>query len=153
MSIREDIELQYKKSIKEKNVETTNALRLIKSAIKDKDISFRSKNNQSQISDQEILILLQSLIKQRNDSIESFKNADRQDLIEKEENEIKIIKVFLPNQKSEEEIINIIDQIILENNFKSIKDMGKLIGMIKNKFSGEVDMAIVGKIAKTKLTV
>ncbi len=153
MSIREDIELQYKKSIKEKNVETTNALRLIKSAIKDKDISFRSKNNQSQISDQEILILLQSLIKQRNDSIESFKNADRQDLIEKEENEIKIIKVFLPNQKSEEEIINIIDQIILENNFKSIKDMGKLIGMIKNKFSGEVDMAIVGKIAKTKLIV
>ena len=153
MSIREDIELQYKKSIKEKNVETTNALRLIKSAIKDKDISFRSKNNQSQISDQEILILLQSLIKQRNDSIESFKNADRQDLIEKEENEIKIIKVFLPNQKSEEDIINIIDQIILENNFKSIKDMGKLIGMIKNKFSGEVDMAIVGKIAKTKLTV
>ncbi len=153
MSIREDIELQYKKSIKEKNVETTNALRLIKSAIKDKDISSRSKNNQSQISDQEILILLQSLIKQRNDSIESFKNADRQDLIEKEENEIKIIKVFLPNQKSEEEIINIIDQIILENNFKSIKDMGKLIGMIKNKFSGEVDMAIVGKIAKTKLTV
>ena len=153
MSIREDIELQYKKSIKEKNVETTNALRLIKSAIKDKDISFRSKNNQSQISDQEILILLQSLIKQRNDSIESFKNADRQDLIEKEENEIKIIKVFLPNQKSEEEIINIIDQIILENNFKSIKDMGKLIGMIKNKFSGEVDMAIVGKIAKTKLTI
>ena len=97
--------------------------------------------------------MLQSLIKQRNDSIESFKNADRQDLIEKEENEIKIIKVFLPNQKSEEEIINIIDQIILENNFKSIKDMGKLIGMIKNKFSGEVDMAIVGKIAKTKLTV
>ena len=153
MSIREDIELQYKKSIKEKNVETTNALRLIKSAIKDKDISSRSKNNQSQISDQEILILLQSLIKQRNDSIESFKNADRQDLIEKEENEIKIIKVFLPNQKSEEEIINIIDQIILENNFKSIKDMGKLIGIIKNKFSGEVDMAIVGKIAKTKLTV
>lgn len=152
MSIREDIELQYKKSIKEKNFETTNALRLIKSAIKDKDISSRSKNNQSQISDQEILILLQSLIKQRNDSIESFKNADRQDLIEKEENEIKIIKVFLPNQKSEEEIINIIDQIILENNFKSIKDMGKLIGMIKNKFSGEVDMAIVGKIAKTKLT-
>ena len=151
MSIREDIELQYKKSIKEKNVETTNALRLIKSAIKDKDISSRSKNNQSQISDQEILILLQSLIKQRNDSIESFKNADRQDLIEKEENEIKIIKFFLPNQKSEEEIINIIDQIILENNFKSIKDMGKLIGMIKNKFSGEVDMAIVGKIAKTKL--
>ena len=72
MSIREDIELQYKKSIKEKNVETTNALRLIKSAIKDKDISSRSKNNQSQISDQEILILLQSLIKQRNDSIESF---------------------------------------------------------------------------------
>ena len=113
----------------------------------------RSKNNQSQISDQEILILLQSLIKQRNDSIESFKNADRQDLIEKEENEIKIIKFFLPNQKSEDEIINIIDQIILENNFKSIKDMCKLIGMIKNKFSGEVDMAIVGKIAKTKLTI
>ena len=99
MSLREDIENQYKSSIKDKNSSLTNTLRLIKSAIKDKDIDARSKGNSDGISNQEILGLFQNLVKQRQDSIEAFETAGRKDLIEKEQEEINIIKSFYLNKK------------------------------------------------------
>ena len=151
MSIRSDIEKNYQQSIRDKKSDITNTLRLIKSAIKDKDIVGRSTGNNNGISDQEILGLLQNLVKQRKDSIESFKTANRQDLIEKEESEIEIIKIYLPKQKNEEEISLIIEDLIRSNNLSSIKDMGKLMGIMKNKYSGEIDMGLVGKVAKLKL--
>ena len=151
MSIRSDIEKNYQQSIRDKKSDITNTLRLIKSAIKDKDIVARSTGNNNGISDQEILGLLQNLVKQRKDSIESFKTANRQDLIEKEEAEIEIIKIYLPEQKNEEEISLIIEDLIRSNNLSSIKDMGKLMGIMKNKYSGEIDMGLVGKVAKLKL--
>ena len=92
MSIRENIENNFKQSIKDRKSEITNTLRLVKSAIKDKDIAARTSGNNDGISDQEILGLLQNLIKQRKDSIESFKAAERKDLIEKEEIEIKVMQ-------------------------------------------------------------
>ena len=112
MSIREDIERKYKQSFKERNVNITNTIRLIKSAIKNKDIETRSLGTKEEIKDQEILGLLQNLIKQRKDSIESFRVARRQDLIEKEQIEIQIINQFLPQQKNKQEIENIIDKLI-----------------------------------------
>ena len=151
MSIRSDIEKNYQQSIRDKKSDITNTLRLIKSAIKDKDIVARSTGNNNGISDQEILVLLQNLVKQRKDSIESFKTANRQDLIENEEAEIEIIKIYLPEQKNEEEISLIIEDLIRSNNLSSIKDMGKLMGIMKNKYSGEIDMGLVGKVAKLKL--
>ncbi|PPR49159.1 MAG: hypothetical protein CFH15_00815 [Alphaproteobacteria bacterium MarineAlpha5_Bin5] len=151
MSIRSDIEKNYQQSIRDKKSDITNTLRLIKSAIKDKDIVARSTGNNNGISDQEILGLLQNLVKQRKDSIESFKTANRQDLIENEEAEIEIIKIYLPEQKNEEEISLIIEDLIRSNNLSSIKDMGKLMGIMKNKYSGEIDMGLVGKVAKLKL--
>ena len=140
MSIREDIDKKYKQSMKDQNSDITNTLRLVKSAIKDKDIAARSTGNNEGIPDKEILGLLQNLVKQRKDSIESFKTADRKDLIEKEEIEIKIINVFLPDQKDEGQTIKLIEEIIKSNNLRSIKDMGKLMGIVKNNFSGQVDM-------------
>ena len=98
------------------------------------------------------MALLQNLIKQRKDSIESFKLADRKDLILKEENEIKIINLFLPNQKNENETEIIIDQIIKKNDLNSIKDMGKLMNYLKSDYSGQIDMGLAGKIAKLKLS-
>ena len=94
MSLREKIDIKYKESLKSKNIEEINTLRLIRSAIKDKDIENRAKKENEEIGDQEILKLLQTLIKQRRDSIESFKTASRIDLIEKEEIEIKAKKLF-----------------------------------------------------------
>jgi len=153
MSIREDIEQKYKQSLKERNVNLTNTIRLIKSAIKNKDIAARSLKTKEEIKDQEILSLLQNLIKQRKDSIESFKVADRQDLIEKEQSEIQIINLFLPQQKNEKETENIINQLIQEQNLNSLKDMGQLMSFLKKDYSGEIDMGLAGKIAKLKLSV
>ena len=152
MSLREDIENQYKSSIKDKNSSLTNTLRLIKSAIKDKDIEARAKGNSDGILDQEILGLFQNLVKQRKDSIEAFESAGRKDLIEKEQEEINIIKSFLPNQKNENETEVIIDQLIKENGFNSLKEMGKLMNLLKEKYSGQIDMGSAGKIAKIKLS-
>ena len=151
MSLRDLIDNDYKQSIKDKDQDKTNTLRLIKSAIKDKDISARSSTNSEIVSDSEILTLLLNLIKQRKDSIEQFEKANRDDLIKKEQGEIDLIKKYLPNQKSEDETENIVNDLISKNNLVSIKDMGKLMGMIKKDYAGEVDMSLVGKIAKSKL--
>ena len=153
MSIREDIEKQYKQSLIEKNTNLTNTIRLIKNAIKYKDIEARGLRAKDEIKDQEILSLLQNLIKQRKDSIESFKIANRQDLIEKEQSEIQIINLFLPQQKNEKETENIIDRLMLEQNINSLKDMGKLMSCLKTDYSGEIDMGLAGKIAKLKLSI
>ena len=152
MSLRVIIEDKYINAVKVKNIIETNTLRLIKSAIKDKDIAFRSKNNSEGINDSEIFSLLQNLIKQRKDSIESFKIAKRNDLIKIELNEIEIISQFLPQQLNEFETEELIDQIILTNNLSTLKDMGILMNNIKKNNGGSVDMALVGKIAKSKLS-
>jgi len=153
MNIRGDIEKKYKQSLKERNINLINTIRLIKSAIKNKDIAARSLETKEEIKDQEILSLLQNLIKQRKDSIELFKIADRQDLIEKEQSEIQIINLFLPQQKNDKEIENIINQLIQEQNLNSLKDMGKLMSFLKKDYSGEIDMGLAGKIAKLKLSI
>ena len=151
MSLRNTIDNDYKQSVKDRDQTTTNTLRLIKSAIKDKDISLRSGSNTEGLGDAEILTLLTNLIKQRKDSIEQFEKASRDDLIKNEQNEIYVINKYLPKQKTEVETENIVNHLIKSNNINSIKDMGKLMGLIKKDFAGEVDMGLVGKIAKSKL--
>tara|TARA_Y100000996_G_C22177872_1_gene501465 strand:+ start:137 stop:592 length:456 start_codon:yes stop_codon:yes gene_type:complete len=149
MNLSDKIDEKYKASIKEKDSNSINTLRLIRSAIKDKLISIRGK--QESLSDGEVLSLLQNLVKQRKDSIDAFEKANRQDLIDKEKAEIGVIELFLPKQKSEKETKEIIENIIKENNFSSIKDMGKLMNIIKSDYAGVIDMGLAGKIAKTNL--
>ena len=149
MKLLEKIDEKYKNSIKEKDSNAVNTLRLIRSAIKDKQILLRVK--QATITDSDILTLLQNLIKQRKDSIEAFNKANRKDLIDKEMAEIEIIEAFLPKQKNYQETKDIIENIIKENNFVSIKDMGKLMNIIKSDYIGQLDMGEAGKIAKSSL--
>ena len=151
MTLRNKIDEDYKKSIKNKEHDKINTIRLIRSAIKDKDISLRSSVNKEGIGDAEILTLLISLIKQRKDSIEQFQKAKRDDLIKNEQSEIDIINQYLPNQKSEEETETIVDNLIKIHNLENLKDMGKLMGFIIKNHPGEVDMGLVGKLAKSKL--
>ena len=151
MSLRNKIDEDYKQSIKNKDQKKVDTLRLIRSAIKDKDISTRTSENKEGVNDAEILSLLINLIKQRKDSIEQFQKAKRDDLIKNEQSEIEIINKYLPQQKTQEETEKIINEIITTNNLESIKDMGKLMSIIKNDYAGEVDMGLVGKIAKSKL--
>ena len=151
MSLRNKIDEDYKKAIKNKEQVKTSTLRLVKSAIKDKDILSRTNENKEGISDQEILSLLISLIKQRKDSIEQFQKAGRDDLIKNEQNEIDVINQYLPKQKSEDETIVIVNELIKMHNLENLKDMGKLMGFVKKDYPGEVDMGLVGRIAKSKL--
>ena len=148
MSLRVSIEESYKEAIKSKQLEKANTLRLIKSAIKDKDIENRTSESSKQINDHQILALLQNLIKQRKDSIESFKIASRDDLIVKEELEIDLISQFLPKQLNEKETEEIIKEIIKKQSFSSLKDMGALMNNLKSEYAGNIDMAMAGKIAK-----
>ena len=147
MSLKDKIESLYNNSIKEKDTNSINTLRLIKSGIKDKEISLRGK--QDALTDSDILSLLQSLVKQRKDSVEAFEKANRNDLIENELNEIKVIEMFLPKQMDEDETTLIIKNIIQENNYTSLKEMGALMKIIKVKYTGKIDIGLVGKIAKS----
>ena len=153
MNLRNTIDDDYKQSIKDRDQQKTNTLRLIKSAIKDRDISSRSISNSNKegINDDGILLVLISMIKQRKDSIEQFQKANRDDLVLNEQNEINIIYAYLPQQKSEEETEKIVIDLIKSNGLHNIKDMGKLMGLIKKNYAGEIDMGLVGKIAKSKL--
>ena len=149
MNLIDKIDENYKNAIKEKDSNSINTLRLIRSAIKDRLISLRGK--QDNLSDSEVLSLLQNLIKQRKDSIEAFNKANRQDLIDKEKAEIDVIEVFMPTQKNENETEEIIENIIAQNNFSSLKDMGKLMNILKSEYPGVIDMGVAGKIAKISL--
>ena len=153
MSLRVQIEEKYKEAVKSKDIDTINTLRLIKSALKDKDIENRRGNTKAGISDVQILSMLQTLIKQRRDSIESFKVGSRNDLVKKEELEIELIKIFLPQQLNEEETQKIVENVVKEKNFTSLKDMGSLMNILKSYHAGSIDMAKAGKIAKSILSI
>ena len=148
MNLRTSIEERYKEAVKSKNFEKANTLRLIKSAIKDKDIENRTSESNNEIDDNQIMTLLQNLIKQRKDSIESFKTASRDDLIVKEQFEINLISQFLPKQLNERETEEIIIETIKKQNFSSLKDKRSLINNLKSEYSESIDMAMAGKIAK-----
>ena len=151
MSLRVSIEESYKEAIKSKKLDNANTLRLIKSAIKNKDIENRTSDSSKKISDHQILAILQTLIKQRKDSIESFKIASRDDLIVNEQFEIDLISQFLPNQLNERETEEIIIEMIKKQNFSSLKDMSTLMNNLKSEYAGSIDMAMAGKIAKLLL--
>ena len=150
--LREEIKLKLNDALKNKDKKCTSTLRLVLAAIKDRDIAARSKGNNSGISEDEIKLLLQTMIKQRKESSQIYEKAGRNDLLEAEEEEIKIISNFLPKQMSEEEIINAIDLVIDETSSKSIKDMGKIMSNLKEKYAGRFDFSLVSKIAREKLT-
>ena len=117
MDLRTQIDEKYKSAFKLRNTEEVNTLRLIRSAIKNKDIENRSEGNAEPINDKQILNTLINLVKQRRDSIESFKAAARNDLIDKEKKEIEIINQFLPKQLSEDKLRIIIQDFIIITKF------------------------------------
>jgi len=152
MTIREDIKNNLKEAMIKKNVDLISALRLVIASIKDRDIIAKGKGNDSGINDEEIISLLQTMIKQRKSSIDMYLEGKREDLAKKEQNEIEIISKFLPKQLSKEEINNIIDMTIKSCEASSMKDMGKVINLLKKKYNGEMNFGDVSKIVKSKLT-
>ena len=150
--LREEIKLKLNEAIKSKHKKATSTLRLVLAAIKDRDIAARSKGNDVGISEDEIKLLFQTMIKQRNESCQIYEKAGRNELLEAEKEEISIISNFLPKQMTEKEIRNAVESTIKETNSKSIKDMGLLMSKLKEKFAGRCDFALVSKIAREMLS-
>tara|TARA_B110001454_G_scaffold107018_1_gene100767 strand:+ start:60 stop:521 length:462 start_codon:yes stop_codon:yes gene_type:complete len=148
MSLREKINEQLNAALKDKNKTLISTFRLVLSAIKDKDIANRTNEKKEVISDAEIIKVLRKMKKQRQDSAALYKKGGRQDLLDIEIEEIKIIDSFLPQQISDEETKKICKDIIESFGASSIKDMGKIMGALKKKYSDEIDFSKVSIILK-----
>ncbi|MGB1076950.1 MAG: GatB/YqeY domain-containing protein [Bdellovibrionales bacterium] len=148
---RTELNNALKSALKAKDQVALSTTRLINAAIKDRDIAARAKGETDGISDDEILSLLQSMVKQRKDSSRVYRDGGREELAVREEEEIKIIQNFLPAQLSDEEVTEIIRSIIDDIGAKDIKDMGKVMGVLKGKYAGQIDMGKASGLVKTVL--
>lgn len=149
--LRAQLNDALKEAMKAKEEVCVRTLRLILAALKDRDIAARSNGNQDGIGDDEILGMLQSMIKQRHDSIEMYKQGGREDLAENEGAEVEIITKFLPQQMSDDEVAEAVKAIIGETGAESIKDMGKVMGALKAKYAGQMDFGKASQAVKTTL--
>ena len=149
--MRSELDENLKEAIKSQEKQRVATLRLINAAIKDRDIAVRSEENTEGVSDDEIILILSNMVKQRKQSIIQYEEGGRIELAEREREEIKIIQEFLPNQLTNEEIQAEISKIIDTEDQLSIKDMGKIMGELKNKFSGRMDFGKASEIVKALL--
>ena len=148
MSLREKINQQFNAALKNRDKILVSTLRLILAAIKERDIANRSSQKKEEAKDQEIVKVLQKMKKQRQDSVSLYKKGGRQELVNAEEAEIKIIDTFLPKQLSEEETKKICKEIIESIGASTIKDMGKIMASLKQKYSDTVDFSKANIIIK-----
>ena len=150
MSLRNQIEEKLNQALKAKDKNIYPTLRLVVSAIKDAEIAGRTKG-QKEMSDSDITAILKKMIKQRNESCEVYKKAGRNELLENETKETEVINAFLPKQLSEEETKKICEDIIKSVGASSMKDMGKVMGVLKSKHSDALDFSKVSSIIKELL--
>ena len=151
MPLKDKIETNYKNSLKSKDKAAISTYRLILSSIKDIDIVNRSGPNKKETDEEDIKKLLKKMIKQRVESIDIYKKNNRQDLLEVEQKEYEILSSFLPKQLSEEETKNICNDFVKKLNVTSIKDMGKVMGVLKKEYSDNLDFSKAGSYLKETL--
>ena len=149
--MRSELDANLKEAIKSQEKRRVATLRLINAAIKDRDIAVRSEENTEGVSDAEIILILSNMVKQRKQSIIQYEEGGRVELAEREREEIKIIQEFLPNQLTDKEIHIEISKIIDAHEQLTIKDMGKIMGQLKEKFSGRMDFGKASGIVKALL--
>ena len=152
MSLREKINQEFNSALKNKNKMLVSTLRLVLAAIKDKDIANRKGANKDGIKESEIVLLLKKMKKQREDSAALYEKGGRQELLDIEKKEIEIINSFLPKQMTEEETKKICKEMINSLGASSIKDMGKIMGSLKQKYSDTLDFSKVNTIVKGLLS-
>ncbi|WP_343116892.1 GatB/YqeY domain-containing protein [Ostreiculturibacter nitratireducens] len=150
MDLRTRINTALKDAMKSKDSERLSTLRLVNAAIKDREIAQRGEGEEG-IGDAEVLAILGKMVKQRQESARAYEEGGRLELAEKELGEIKVIEEFLPRQLSTEEIETAIGKAIEEIGATSIRDMGKVMGILKAKYTGQMDFAAVGPMVKDKL--
>lgn len=148
--LREDLQKALKESMLAHDAETTGAVRLIIAGMKEKDVDARSKGAK-EATEAELLSMMQTMIKQRNDSIKMYMDGNRPELAAKERKEIEIIERFLPKQMSDAEIEAAVRALISETGASSMKDMGKIMGALKSQYAGQLDMGKANGIIKSLL--
>jgi len=150
--MREELSNSLKLAMKARDAQRISTIRLINAAIKDRDIAVRSEDNVKGVSDEEILSILAKMIKQRQESAKQYEEAGRIELAEHELTEIRIIEDFLPKQMTQSEMIDVVDKTIEEIKAVSIRDMGKVMGILKEKHAGKMDLSQAGARAKEILS-
>ena len=150
--MRDILDKSLKDAMRARDTQKISTIRLINAAIKDRDIAIRSEDNLEGVSDQEILSILSKMIKQRKESAKQYEEGGRLELAQQEFEEIEIIENFLPRQLDLNETEQIVKKIILEINANSLRDMGKVMNLLKENYSGKMDFGKAGVVAKELLS-
>ncbi|SFR43005.1 hypothetical protein SAMN04488005_1849 [Yoonia tamlensis] len=152
MNMRDRVSTALKDAMRSKEADRLSTLRLINAAIKDKDIALRgTADEEGGVSDDDILGILGRMVKQRQESARAYEEGGRLELAEKELSEIKVIEDFLPRQLSEEEVEEAVDAAIKDAGAQSIRDMGKVMAALKDKYTGRMDFGKAGPAVKARL--
>jgi uncharacterized protein YqeY len=149
--MRDTITAAMKTAMLEKEADRLATLRLISAAIKDRDIALRGEGNHDGVNDADILAILAKMVKQRHDSVAQYDAANRKDLADRERFEIKVIEEFLPKQLSEDEVKAAVQKAITSVGAESIRDMGRVMGMLKSNYAGQMDFGKAGGAVKQLL--
>ena len=149
MSLRDQLQTALKEAMKAKAADRLSALRLINAAIKDREIALRTEGGE--VDDAAILAILGKMVKQRQESARAYEEGGRLELAEKELSEVTVISEFLPRQLSGDEVAAAIAAAIAEAGATSIRDMGKVMAVLKGKYTGQMDFGAVGPTVKDML--
>lgn len=152
MSLRTRISDALKQAMKDKAADRLSTLRLINAAIKDKDIAARANGNDEGVSEAEVLAILSKMAKQRQESARAYEEGGRLDLAERERAEVEVIEEFLPRQLTVAETSAAVDAAVEEIGASSIRDMGKVMGLLKERYTGQMDFGAVGPVIKARLS-
>jgi uncharacterized protein len=152
MALRERLNDQLKESMRAKNQKRVSTLRMVLAALKDKDIAARTETNREGVPDDEVLSLLAKMIKQREESATAFESGGRLELAASEREEISIIREFMPQQMSGEEARAAAQAVIAELGASSMKDMGRVMAALKERYAGQMDFAKASGVVKDLLS-
>ena len=151
MSLRADINSALKQAMKDKAADRLSTLRLISAAIKDREIALRGAGEDESLGEADVLGILDKMVKQRRESARTYEEAGRLDLAEREMAEIEVIEEFLPKKLDDTEITAAIDKAVADVGASSIRDMGKVMGTLKTRYTGQMDFGAVGPRVKDRL--
>ena len=151
MKLRERLQAALKDAMRAKEADRLSTLRLINAAIKDREIAARGDADASDIGEADILAILGRMVKQRQESARAYEDGERPELAKKEMNEIKVIEEFLPRQLSADEVETAVVWALAEVNAASIRDMGRVMAVLKGKYTGQMDFGAVGPMVKDRL--
>jgi uncharacterized protein YqeY len=138
--------------MRDKDSARLSTLRLINAAIKDRDIALRGEGNDDGVGDDEVLGILGKMVKQRKDTAKTYEEGGRLDLAERELSEIGVIEEFLPRKLSDDEVAAAVDAAVAETGASSIRDMGRVMGALKSKYTGQMDFGVAGGMVKDRLS-